>query len=134
MVKGFVFFIYLFIFICKLKKTRYPKLRKVKVSVMSDSLRLMDYTVHPGQHTGIGILSLLHGIFPTHGLNPGLPHCRQILYQLNHKGSPRILEWIAYPFSSSSSWPRNWTRVSRIAGRFFTNWAMREATYLKVQP
>ena len=33
-------------------------------------------------------LSLLQGIFPTQGLNPGLPHCRRILYQLSHKGSP----------------------------------------------
>ena len=41
-----------------------------------------------GQNTGVGSLSLLQGIFPTQGLNPGLPHCRQILYQLNHKGSP----------------------------------------------
>ena len=43
------------------------------------------------------------GIFPTQGLNPGLPHCRQILYQLIHKGSPGILEWVAYPFSSGYS-------------------------------
>ena len=42
-------------------------------------------------------LSFLQGIFPTQGSNPGLPHCRQILYQLSHKGSPRILEWVAYP-------------------------------------
>ena len=47
-------------------------------------------------------LSLLQGIFPIQGLNPGLPHCRQILYQLSHKGSPRILDWVAYPFSSRS--------------------------------
>ena len=40
-----------------------------------------------------GYHSLLQGIFPTQGLNPGLPHCRQILYQLSHKESPRILEW-----------------------------------------
>ena len=39
----------------------------------------------------------------TQGSNPGLLHCRQILYQLCHKGSPRILEWVAYPFSSGSS-------------------------------
>ena len=39
--------------------------------------------------------SLLQGIFPNQGLKPGLPHCRQILYQLSHKGSPRILEWVA---------------------------------------
>ena len=44
------------------------------------------------------------------------------------KGSPRILEWVAYPFSRGSSWPRNQTRVSCSGGRFFTNWAMREAS------
>ena len=60
-----------------------------------------------GQNTGVGSLSLLQGIFPTQGSNPGLPHCRQILYQLSHKGSPRILESVAYPFSSRSSQPRN---------------------------
>jgi len=56
-----------------------------------------------GQNTGVGSLSLLQGIFPTQGSNPGHPHCRGILYQLSHKGSPRILEWVAYPFSSGSS-------------------------------
>ena len=40
-----------------------------------------------GQNTGVGSLSLLQGIFLTQGLNPGLPHCRQILYQLSHQGS-----------------------------------------------
>ena len=45
-----------------------------------------------GQNTGVGSLSLLQGIFPTQGSNPGLPHCRQILYQLSHKGSPWIWE------------------------------------------
>ena len=48
----------------------------------------------------MGSLSLLQGIFPTQGLNPGLLHCRPILYQLSHQGSPRILEWVAYPLSS----------------------------------
>ena len=83
----------------------------------------------PGQNTGVGSLSLLQGIFPTQGSNPGLPHCRQILYQLSYKGSPRTLEWVAYPFSRGSSQPRNWTRVSCIAGGFFNNWAIREALY-----
>ena len=78
----------------------------------------------PDQNTEVGSLSLLQGIFPTQGSNPGLPHCRRILYQLNHKGSPRIPEWVAYPFSSGSSRTRNQTRVSCIAGRFFTNWAI----------
>ena len=57
----------------------------------------------------MGSLSLLQGIFPTQGSSPGLPHCRWILYQLSHKESPRILEWVAYPFSSGSSQPRNLT-------------------------
>ena len=81
----------------------------------------------PGQNTGVDNFSLLQGIFPPQGSNPGLPHCGLILYQLSHQGSPRILEWVAYPFSSRSSWPRNWTRFSCIAGGFFTNWAIREA-------
>ena len=45
-----------------------------------------------GQNTGVGSLSLLQGIFPTQGLNPGLLHCRWILYQLSHKGSPGMYE------------------------------------------
>ena len=80
----------------------------------------------PSQNTGVGSLSLLQGIFPIQGLYPGLPHCRPILYQLSQKGSPRILEWVGYSFSSRSSQPRNWTGVFCIANRFFTNWAMRE--------
>ena len=73
-----------------------------------------------GQNTGMGNLSLLQGIFPTQGLKPGMPHCRWILYQLSHKGSPRILQWVAYPFCSGSSRPRNRTRVSCTGGGFFT--------------
>ena len=44
--------------------------------------------ISPGQNTGVGSLSRLQIIFPTQGLNSGLPHCRQILYQLRHQGSP----------------------------------------------
>ena len=69
-------------------------------------------------------LSLLQGIFLTQESNPGLSHYRWILCQLIHNGSPRILEWVAYPFSSRSSWPRNQTGVSYNADGFFTNWAM----------
>ena len=50
-----------------------------------------------GQNTGMGSCSLLQGIFPTQGSNPGLPHCRWILNQLSHQGSPRILMWTGYP-------------------------------------
>ena len=99
-------------------------------SVLSDSLwhhGLYSPWNSPGQNTGVGSLSLLQGIFPTQGSSPGLPHCRQIIYQLSHKGSQRILEWVAYPFSSGSFWPRNQTRISCIASGFFTNWAIWEA-------
>ena len=58
----------------------------------------------------MGNLSLLQGIFPTQGLNPGLPHC-----------------WRVLTSSSGSSWLKNRTRVSCIVDRFFTNWAIREA-------
>ena len=68
------------------------------------------------KNTGVGCLSLLQGIFPIQGSNPGLSHCRWILYQLTHKGSSRILEWVAYTFSSGSSQPRNQPGVSCIAG------------------
>ena len=60
----------------------------------------------PSQNTGVGSHSLLQGIFPTQGSSPGLPYCRQILHQLSHRGSPRILEWVVCPFSSGSSQPR----------------------------
>ena len=73
----------------------------------------------PGKNTGVGCHALLQGIFPTKGSNPGLPHCRQILYCLSHQRSPRILEWVAYPFSRGSS--RNQTGVFCIAGGLFTS-------------
>ena len=73
---------------------------------MSDSLQphgLYSLWNSLGQNTGVGRLSLLQGIFPTRGSNPGLPHFKQILYKLSHKGSSRILEWVAYPFCRGSS-------------------------------
>ena len=99
-------------------------------SVMSNSLQsheLYSPWNSPGQNTGVGSLSLLQGIFPTQGVNPGLLLCRWILYQLSHKESPSILEWVAFPFSRRSSEPRNRTGVSCIADGFFTSWATREA-------
>ena len=99
-------------------------------SVVSDSFRpheLYSPWNSPGQNTGVGGLSLRQGIFPTQGSNLGLLQCRRILYQLSHQGSPRIVVWVAYPFSGGSSWPRNRTGFSCIAGGFLTNWAFREA-------
>ena len=113
---------------------------------MSDSLwphGLYSPLNSPGQNTGMGSCSLLQGIFPIQESNPGLPHCRRILYQLSHQRSPkvkvtqscptlydpmdyglpgssvhgilqaRILEWAAVPFSKGCSQPRDRTQVSR---------------------
>ena len=64
-------------------------------SVVSDSLRPHgQYSPwnSPGQNTGVGCRSPLQGIFPTQGSNLGLLHCRQILYQLSHQGSHKLVE------------------------------------------
>ena len=99
----------------------------------SPALQVDSLTAEPQgkpKNTGVGSLSLLQQLFPTQELNRGLLHCRQIVYQLSHQGSPRILEWVAYPFCSRSSWPRNRSRVSCIAGGFFTSWSTSEAHQL----
>ena len=102
------------LFICLLIDI--PKyLLSERCSVVSDYLWLHElYSPWNslGQNTRVGSLSLPQGIFPTQRSNPGLPRCRQILYQLSHKGSPRILAWVAYPFPSWSSQPRSRTGVS----------------------
>ena len=75
----------------------------------------------PGKNTGWGCHAFLQGIFPTQGSNPGLPHCRQILYCLSHQ--PEAQEYwsgVAYPVSRGPSQPTNQTRVSCFAGGFFT--------------
>ena len=61
----------------------------------------------PGKNNGMGCHSLLQGIFPTQGLNPGLLQCGQILYCLSHQESLRSLEWVTW--------------VSCIVGGFFTS-------------
>ena len=54
----------------------------------------------PGKNTGVGCHFLLQEIFPTQGLNPGLPHCRQTLYCLSHQGRSEILQlFIVLPYS-----------------------------------
>ena len=93
---------------------KFSILMKVKVKVAQFcptlcSVQLYSPWNSPGQNTRVGSLSLLQGIFPTQGLNLGLLHCRQFLYHRSYKGSPKILEWVAYPFCSGSSWHRNQT-------------------------
>ena len=68
----------------------------------------------PGQNTGVSSCSLLQGIFPTQGSNPGLPHCRRILYQLSHQGSTLSKKFIQ-------------TLVSQAVNR--SQWGSCSATY-----
>ena len=97
-------------------------------SVVSDSLRphrLYSPWNSPGQNTGVGSCSLLQGIFPTQGLNPGLLHSRWILDHLSHEGSPRKLEWVAYPFSRIFP-PKELNKDLLHTGEFFISWVTRE--------
>ena len=82
-----------------------PGIEPMSPALQVDSLP----TELPGKPINIGLSchALLERIFPTQGSNPGLPHYRLILYSLSHQESPRILGWVAYPFSSGSSQPRN---------------------------
>ena len=64
--------------------------------------RLPGFSVHgnsPGKDTGVGCHALLQRIFLTQGSNLSLPYWRWVLYHLSYQGNPRILEWVAYPFS-----------------------------------
>jgi len=99
----------------------------MKCSLLGSSV----YGDSPGKNNGMGCHALFQGIFPTQGSNPGLQHFRGILYHLSHQESPVILEWVAYPFSRGSSWPRNQTGVPCIAGEFFASWATREAHFFR---
>ena len=87
--------------------------QSVSCSVASDSLRprglqpvrLFCPQDSPGKNPGVGCHSLLQGIFPTQGLNLGLLHCRQILYHLNHQGSPLKIQntsQICMPFLTNA--------------------------------
>ena len=120
---------------------------KVKVKVAQWSPTLWPHGLFsPSQNPGVGSfslgrLSLLQRIFLTQGSNPGLLHwsnpgllhCGWILNQLSQQGIPEVLEWVAYPFSSRSSWSRNWTRVFCIAGVLFSNWAKYPGKKISVQ-
>ena len=114
-----------------------PKLfiKRESCSVISNSLqphRLYSPCNSPGENTGVDSHSLFQGSSQARDQTELSCICRQILYQPSRQGSPRILEWVAYPFSSESSWPRNWTGFFYIASGFFTNWASRE-TPLKLE-
>ena len=86
-------------------------------SVVSDSLQphgLYSPWNSAGQNTWVGSLSLLQGIFPIQGSNPGFPCCRQILYQLSHKGSPMLLRAVKMMLIRPiSRWLSELTAVSK---------------------
>ena len=108
---GQILFFFVSLPLNQMNRRNIMKYESESLSVMSNSLQphgLYSPWNSPAQNTGVGSHSILQGIFPTQGSNPGLPHCRWwILYQLSHEGSPRILEWVAYPFASRPSQPRN---------------------------
>ena len=87
----------------------FEKRESVSRSVMFDSLqphglqptRILCPWDFPGKDTGVGCHFLLHGVFPTQGLNPGLLHCRQILYHLSYQGSHQDTTVI---FNFSKDW------------------------------
>ena len=92
----------------------------------------MDYTVH-----GILQARILGWVepFPSPGNlpNSGIePPLQEDSLPAEPPRNPKNTGGVAYPFSSESSRPRNWTRVSCIVGRFFTSWATREAINCKV--
>ena len=75
----------------------------------------------PGKNTGVGCHALLQGIFPTQRLNPGRFFTVWVTREVHEY-------WMAsLSLLQSSSWRRNWTGVSYVAGGFFTSWATREA-------
>ena len=85
-------------------------------SVMSDSLQpcgLYSPWNSPGQNSGVGNLSLLQRIFPTQGFYPDLLHCRQILYQLSHRGSTHAFKILQITNQDGES-DKSCTEKSRI--------------------
>ena len=90
----------------KENRSRYSMHAEFSHSVMSDSVTPWSVcsppgsSVHgdsPGKNSGQSCHALLQEVFPNQGSNAGLPHCRWILYHLNHQGSPRIREGVACP-------------------------------------
>ena len=93
--------------------TPWTAARKALLSMGILQARILEVSCH----------ALLQGTSPTQGSYPSLPHCRWILYQLSHQGSPRTLEWVVYPFSRGTSWSRSWTRSPALqADSFLTVW------------
>ena len=98
--------------VCAMRHVDLSSLCAILSCSIVDSLQLLDCSppgsIHgdsPGKNTGVGCHALLQGIFPTQGSNPGLPHCRHVVYHLSHQGSPRILEWVGSHVPSPGELP-----------------------------
>ena len=96
----------------------------------------MDYTVH-----GILQARILDWVAVPFSrgssqprIQPRSPRLQVGSLPAESRGKPNSTGVVAYPFSSGSSWPRSWTGVSYIIGRFFTSWATREAAGLTILP
>ena len=108
-------------------------------SIMSDSLRLHGVCSPPGssvhggalgKNTGVGCHTFFPGALPNPGIESRSPAFQADPLPSEPPGkTPRILEWVAYPFSRGPSGLRNWTGVSYIAGEFFTSWVRRKPQY-----
>ena len=79
----------------------------------------------PDKNTGVGCYALLHRIFPIHGSNLGLLHCRWIPYYLSYQGSPRILEWVSLSLLQGNflTQESNW-------GLLHCRWILHQLSYL----
>ena len=111
-----------------------PKVLNVRVlsrSVVSDSRDLIDCSLpgsclwdSSGKNTGVGCHFLLQGIFLTQEPNPDLLYCRQILYQMSHKGSPQWGSWNWGPDNQEINVSNVWRHLSVIT------WVGEEETLL----
>ena len=108
------------------KRVTYDWAESESRSVVSDSLWphvLYSLWNSPGQTTRVDSRSLFLGILSTQGLSPGLPHCRWILYQLSHQGSP--MEDLAANTSLCFLFPstESWSVLPSIHASLFTGWS-----------
>ena len=87
---------------CLATEQQQQQLKWQKVNGLQPT-RLLSPWDFPGKSTGVGCHCLLQGIFLIQGSNPGLPHCRQMLYPLSHQGSPGFNSWVG-----KIPWRRKW--------------------------
>ena len=104
--------------------SKWKLLSHVRLFVTPWTIQSMEFS-RPEYWSGLPFPS--PGNLPKPGIEPRSPALQVASLSVELQGSPRILEWVAYPFSRVSSWPRNQIGDSCIAGGFFTSWAIREA-------